>query len=292
MHWTYCDIAGDPDLQQGDILEPSARLRALLKDVHPYFCAEKYLGFVIATQSCDLVRRHGRPPKASHIAVGVIRSLRNLLPQLVSEVACPVAPGVFRASDRGRAKDLLHRILNQNEQALGLFYLHPESEIGLGEACVALLRVKVALRAEHYDLLVQSRRGRLAPEFRAKFGWLLGNLYARAASPDWSDFADGENEVKRLIRRYLDESAGELGPIWVDDEVVEAATKQGVVFADVDPDAIQSQLESYRPKPKIDQLVEAVSAQVSKVLQVEPEALTSLKNRLRNDRSVNRMLKG
>lgn len=154
------------------------------------------------------------------------------------------------------------------------------------------MRVKVALRAEHYDLLVQSRRGRLAPEFRAKFGWLLGNLYARAASPDWSDFADGENEVKRLIRRYLDESAGELGPIWVDDEVVEAATKQGVVFADVDPDAIQSQLESYRPKPKIDQLVEAVSAQVSKVLQVEPEALTSLKNRLRNDRSVNRMLKG
>ena len=43
------------------------------------------------------------------------------------------------------------------EQKLGLFYLFPDGEIGIGENAVAFLRISVAFRAEHYNLMTRAR---------------------------------------------------------------------------------------------------------------------------------------
>jgi hypothetical protein len=56
-HWTYEDFRDDSDLFQGDILEPTEDLRSILGQVHPHFLHPKYTGFLLITQSCDLVRR-------------------------------------------------------------------------------------------------------------------------------------------------------------------------------------------------------------------------------------------
>jgi hypothetical protein len=264
-------------------------LRVVLKDVHPHFCAEKYLGFLIARQSCDLVRRRGGTVKARHISIAVIRSLKAVLPRLLEEVARPVAPGMFLASAKLDARRFLERLFDQNEQGIGLFYLHPDADIGLGEPSVAFLRIKVALRAQHYDVLMRARKGRLGPEFRGKLGWLLGNLYSRAASPDWSDVEGGKKQVQQLIDKHLVEQFPGAGPVWIDDALVEAAKSVGVVFEKRDPNELLNELEKHRPKARIDQIVEHAVAEVSRVLNPSEDQVRLLKNKLLNSGALRKL---
>jgi hypothetical protein len=162
-HWTYEAFEPASDLHQGDILWPTAELMGLFKEVHPHFCQDKYLAFMVITQSCDLAVRAGFP-STRYINLAVVRSLSEVLRSLLDTACKPLKPGLYPAKRKNDAVALLQRLFNQNEQKLGLFYLFPDGEIGIGENAVAFLRVSVAFRAEHYDLMTRARRGRLAPE--------------------------------------------------------------------------------------------------------------------------------
>jgi hypothetical protein len=268
VHWTYSKSETDSDLQQGDLLSPTENLREILKEVHPHFCAEKYLGFVITTQSCDLVRRGNKLPKAHYINIAAVRSLKDTAAHIFERVVRPVSNGVFRKSDRATAKDLLHRIFNQNEQTLGLFYFHPDADIGLGDHSVAFLRIVIALRVEHYEVLLKARTGGLGPAFQAKLGWLVGNLYSRAATPDWSDYNGGQSELEYLEAEYLKEQIPGHGPIWVDDELILAGQSNNIDFDDFDSASLLNELEQYRPLPSIEKLAGEVIEQAKNVLTV------------------------
>jgi hypothetical protein len=276
VHWTYSERKPDSDLEQGDFLVPSDKLRGVLNNVHPHFCANKYLGFAVTTQSCDLVRRGEKPPRARYINIATVRSLQEVTPRLLESVSRPVARGIFRKSERGAARDFLHRLFNQNEQALGLFYLHPDADIGLGDPSVVFLRVVIALRAEHYDTLVEARKGGLAPEFQAKFGWLVGNLYSRAATPDWADQQGGNAELNQLIKSHLMEHIPGCGPIWVEDELITAGQEAGVVLQDCNPSEVVQKLEPYRPSPPIERLAKEVSEEAKKALTLHNSERDSL----------------
>ena len=202
---------------QGDILAPAEELRSLFKEVHPHFCDDKYLAFVVTTQSCDLERRHGTCT-ARYINVAVVRSLSAVLFRLLDTVCERVLhEGFYSGAGRNRAHDLLERVFNQNEQKLGLFYLYPDGDIGIGEDAVAFLRVSVAFRADHYDLMCRARQGRLKPEFANKLGWLVGNLYSRVGTPDWP-----RKELSARIREHL-KSHGQDGPVWLDERLAKEA---------------------------------------------------------------------
>lgn len=291
MHWTYAEFQNEDDLKQGDILAPTQELRAVLSEVHPHFCAEKYLGFVITTQSCDLVRRKNGTVKARYVGIAVVRSLKEVLPRLFAEIVPPVTPGAFRASTKLTAKRLLERLFNQNEQSLGLFYLHADADVGLGESSVVFLRVSVALRVQHYDVICRARTGRLESEFRAKFGWLVGNLYSRAASPDWSDREGGRKQLQSLIEKHLQEQIPGAGPVWIPDELVEAGKNAGVSFEERAHPELLAELEKYRPIPRIDQLVEQTLKEVSGTLTLDNDQLRKLKNRLLNSGPLCKLLK-
>lgn len=282
MHWTYVPAPPDSDLEQGDVLAPTEELRTILGTVHPHFCDQKYLAFTVATQSCDLVRR-GSGAGARYVSIAVVRSLKEVLPRLLESVIDPVAPGLFRESARAPARDFLKRLFDQNEHNLGLFYFHHDAEVQLGEPAVAFLRIKVALRAEHYGALVRARRGRLDSEFRAKFGWLLGNLYARAASPDWADSDGGKKKLNALIDENVVERIAGAGPQWIDDELVQAGRAAGVKFADRAHADVRAELEKHRPRPRIEQVVDVAvteakrwftpSDQVAQALRVKLESV-------------------
>jgi len=200
----------------------------------------------------------------------------------LSTIATPVGSGIFPEGSKYEAKRLLTRILDQNEQKLALFYLHPDADIGLGEPSVAYLRVKCALESKHYDVLRQARVGRLHSEFRPKFGWLLGNLYARAASPDWKDKPDGTHQRNALIKKHLEEQIPGAGPIWMDDEVIEAGRAKGIPFEGRARDALLAELEPLRPKPRLERVIEATIAEVESLLNPGDEQVTKLRNRLSN----------
>lgn len=269
MHFTYAKYNAETDLEQGDLIQPTPALKQILGEVHPHFCDDKYLGFIIVTQSCDLVRR-GTPPKPNtrYISIAVIRSLRDVLPRVLESVIDPVVPGsgLFSTQSKGEARRFLARLVDQNEQTLGLFYLHPDADVGLGESAVAFLRVKVVLKSSHYQLLMESRTGRLDAEYRGKLGWMLGYLYSRAASRDWADFSGGKVEVEELISHYLKENTSNAGPVWVDDVLINSGKQAGINFANRPRDELLCELENHRPLPPHERLAEEVSKQSQNVL--------------------------
>lgn len=287
-HWTYEGFDGGSDLEQGDILLPNDDLTAIFKEAHPHFCAPKYIGFLVATQSCDLVQRSGGM-KAAHISLAAIRALTPVVPKILSYIAKPIdaEKGVFATSTKYEAKNLLRRLFNQSEQALGLFYLHPDADSGIAEPSVGFLRVVVAVRSDHYDALRAARKGRISAEFRAKLGWLLGNLYARPATVDWSERAGGTTQLDALLDEHLSEQIPERGPKWVDDEIIAEARTQGVALP-TDP----QKLEALRPKARHDQALDEIATQLSKVAPDFPaEQLQKLRNRLANSAKFRKLFK-
>ena len=125
---------------------------------------------------------------------------------------------------------------------MGVFYLHPDADLGLGEPAVALLRVSVALKSTHYAALIAARAGRLKADFQAKLGWLVANLYGRAASADWSDQPGGQDQLETLINGYLDDPQC----CWADDEALITHGRNGLPPTVPVATAIEA-LEKLRP---------------------------------------------
>ncbi|HPF41234.1 MAG TPA: hypothetical protein P5081_18100 [Phycisphaerae bacterium] len=225
-HWTYDEFSDEQDLFQGDIIEPTKSLRQILEIVHPHFLDAKYIAFMVTTQSCDLARR--RKNFGHQVNLCVVREISSIAQNLFDLACGTQIPGVFDRSKKANLKELLARIVNQNEQAIGLFYLHPDLDAGVSTPCVAMLRIGIALRSKHYDVLKASRRGRLRPEFQAKLGWLVGNLYSRVGTEDWSFPAD-----RKLVQDGIIADASECVPAtWLSSDAINRARKMGLSNAE------------------------------------------------------------
>jgi hypothetical protein len=289
-HWTYDSFRPDDNLYQGDILEPTEDLRSILRQVHPHFLDPKYTAFIVITQSCDLVIRKGHVD-TKYLCIAVIRPLEAVLHDFLSFACNEVAKGVYLKETKGDALRLLERVFNQNENALGLFYLHVDSDGGISIPSVALLRVTVTLRADHYETLRKARRGRLGPEFRSKLGWLIGNLYARVGTQDWSDPEERKKELEILIRQFIDADE-EYAPLWVPRSWVTAAREQGVKLEEFPKEQISALLEKYKPPAAKDQAVEHVQRVIREILtNIDDNTLKRIKNRLINDQSFSKAIK-
>jgi hypothetical protein len=122
-----------------------------------------------------------------------------MMPSFLEDACGTRVPGVYYDDGRADIKQLIERIINQNEQALGLFYLEPDGDLKLAVPSVALLRVSIALRSrEHYGVVAAARVGRLQSPFRNKLGWLAGNLYSRVDTPDWPE-SIGKNQADNKV---------------------------------------------------------------------------------------------
>ena len=93
-----------------------------------------------------------------------------------------------------------------------------------------------------------------------------GNLYSRAATPDWSDQEGGKNELDQLESLYLKEHLPGHGPIWVEDELISAGQVNNVVFDGRNSSELIEELEQYRPSPSIEKLVKEVANEAKKAL--------------------------
>lgn len=277
-HWTFEDFDPKSDLQQGDILRPTGGLRKVFEEVHPHFCDEKYLAFVVISQTCDLVLRDDGECSARYINVAVVRSLADVFQSLLSTVCDPIHEGVYSDRERSRATDLLARIFNQNEQKLGLFYLFPDGEVEIGEDAVAFLRISVAFRSDHYELMRDARCGRLQSEFANKLGWLVGNLYSRVGTPDWP-----KDELKKKIKDYL---KADRQTVWIQENVLQHIKKefgQGLAKEELLEKA-KIKIPSFKDKG-IERVLKMVAEHFPEVSK-EGERLEKLRRKLTSDAAL------
>jgi hypothetical protein len=277
-HWTYEDYPPDSDLQQGDILAPTDEIRKLFREVHPHFSDEKYLAFMVITQSCDLARRQ-EEATARYINVAAVRSLSATLPILLDTVCQSLKPGVYSEKDKNRAAQLLERIFNQNEQRLGLFYLFPDGEVGLGEDAIAFLRVSVAFRVEHYEIMQRSRSGRLKPEFANKLGWLVGNLYARIGTQDWPRI-----ELTKMVNNYLSSTDSE--PVWIKEYVLKHLRGQKINLNAVTKEDLLEMAGAKIPRNKDIGLDRVIAITREVIPGLEENTYKTLKTHFQNDETL------
>jgi len=292
-HWTYEEsLPDDADLNQGDILVPTGELRSVLEEVHPHFLNPKYTAFLLFTQSCDLVLR-GSDCGTRYLNLAVVRPLESVLHDFLSHFCQPVATGVYLKESKNQANMLMSRLFNQNEQTLGLFYLHPDVDAGIAVPSVALLRVSVTLRSAHYSVLKGARRGRLRTEFRNKLGWLTGNLFSRIGTSDWTDPPTRKKELSMLIKDCLDGGEDPIRPIWVADSLVSAATEKGIQLNELDKEKVVKILEEHKPPTVKEQVTVRVLEIIKKdIPDISEDQIKLIRNRLLNDRLFSRLTKG
>ena len=278
-HWTYEAFKDGADLAQGDIIEPTADIKSVLREVHPHFLDAKYVSFMVLSQSCDLVRRLGY--RGQPINLCVIRELSSISAQLLERICGSEIPGLFRAESLNEARRFLERVINQNEQAIGLFYLHPDADAGISTASVAMLRIAIALRTDHYAKLVVGRRGRLRPEFQAKLGWLIGNLYSRVGTEDWTE--PDARKVQQI--QIIDGVLQALSHVeWASAQALRKAKKANFSVTGKTREEIRTALRGFEPEP-LDQLVQESFRRILEAedLALNDETRKKLFNRIRND---------
>jgi len=207
MHFTYKDSHTGEDLEQGDLLERSEGLEAVIGKYHPYYLKCDYSHFLVLTQSCDLVKRDGGQPKAAYVSLAAVRPLSLVLEREAEKYRSHEIMRVANVVERGKKellREFVRKLLNNNHPEF--FYMHAEPQIGLERSC-AFLRLTVSIRClEHYDVCRNARLIGLENEFQAKLGWLVGNLYSRVGTNDWAPDYYSHEKWSQIVDAIVDDS--------------------------------------------------------------------------------------
>ncbi|WP_156967966.1 hypothetical protein [Methylosinus sp. PW1] len=220
MHFTYREPASGDDLQQGDVIKRTPELNEIIGKYHPYYNSPDYTHFLVLTQSCDLVKRDGSP-KARYVSLAAIRPLPVVLQHEADKYMTHPVLRLASVIEKGKKpllREFIKKLLNNNHQEF--FYLHADAQVGLDRSC-AFLRLSVSIKCnEHYDVLIAARSIGLEKEFQAKLGWLVGNLYSRVGTDDWTPLHYSEDQWSGIIEDILDETYK-----FVDDSKIRQAKK-------------------------------------------------------------------
>ncbi len=196
----------EQSLVQGDILKVEGQFKKHFLDFYPKLDIpiEEERHVMVLTQSCDLVRAGKRKPKLNHINVCPVRNIQYFIRKLIDEEK-PLAIGDKNLLQRDildRLKDKLSKLLNNSDQKIH-FFLPQQSPFK--EDMVALLPLSFSFRLDHYDLLLESRILGLKPEFQAKVGYIIGQLYGRIGTPDLFDCGWDDKKIRAYINHLLDD---------------------------------------------------------------------------------------
>lgn len=195
-----------PSLLQGDILKVDGKFRENFNKYYPAIKhnegEDKYV--LILTQSCDLVKSDSRQPKLQHVNVCLVRPFEAVIANIIENEAQPEIIGgskILLKDAMDKLKDQLLKLLNNNDQKIHFFL---PKKAPLTQDMIALLHMSFSFRMEqHYEELLANRILSLKPEFQAKLGHVLSELYGRIATSDLLEYGWDDKSSKRYINKLL-----------------------------------------------------------------------------------------
>ena len=200
IHFTYKAHADMTSVCQGDVLLKTDALSRILESVHPYFLNDEYKYFMVLSQSCDLVRRNGKNCKTPYITLAAVREYNDFVQRaLIANKMAENYNGLLLVDDKSkmRVMQLIERIYNNTEP--DYFFLYKEEALDFPDSMVCYLKVSIALKSElHYQECLDAKRLELSDEFKAKLGWLVGNMYSRVGTTDWESIMSAENRRQMI----------------------------------------------------------------------------------------------
>lgn len=193
-------------LGQGDLVIRSDAVASALEQAHGYYAsAPSYTHFIILTQSCDLVRRDGSF-NAPYITIAAVRPLDEYLKKQAASIVRRVDGAelsVLTKSGKQNIARLLERILHNTQK--DIFFLPADGTDALNQDLCAFLHLSIAMRKEHYEILLQDKIAQLSEVFRAKLGWMKGDIYSRVATPDVEERVKNASRYKKdFVTKYME----------------------------------------------------------------------------------------
>ena len=203
-HFTYKDSVQKDHLCQGDLLQVTDEIKDVFKICHPYFLRDEYRYFIVLTQTCDLIRR-GNNCKSKYITIAAVRSFQDYLIRATESYTKRSGDLILlEENNRTKVQQLLERVLNNNESEY--FFLAEDTTFDFFEPMVACLKVSIALKSElHYQTCLSAKVLELTDEFKAKLGWLVGQMYSRVGTPDWES-EQRKDELNQRISETISNS--------------------------------------------------------------------------------------
>ena len=289
-HFTYSDDTDVETLSQGDILEKNEQIEDILKDVHPHYLKEDYKFFIVLTQSCDLVRRSGNQCKARYLTLAAVRPFSTVLKRELEKCQSNwfENKGMICSLDRkGQISEFIRKLLNNNQP--DYFYLHEDESKAFPESMCAFLRLSIAIKAkDHYETCLNAKKFELREEFRAKLGWLVGNLYSRVGTMDWTPIFKTDPDFKKIIKDLLEKNA-----LWVDKKIIKALKKrieeEKLEDENLDKEAIHALIKDIHIptiKEKRERIFNHLREILSKPGFIEDKDINTLMKRIENDQFI------
>lgn len=203
-HFTYKNEIHRDQLCQGDLLQVTDGIKEIFRICHPYFLRDEYRYFIVLTQTCDLVLR-GSCCKSKYITIAAVRSFHDYLIRATENYTKRKGDLILLEENKqASVQQLLERVLNNNESEH--FYLSEDASFDFYEPMVACLKVSIALKSElHYQTCLSAKVLELTDEFKAKLGWLVGQMYSRVGTPDWES-ENRKDEYNQRISEIINSS--------------------------------------------------------------------------------------
>lgn len=206
--YVYQDHSAEKSLLQGDILKVEGSFRNYFKEFYPAINhpdgKDKYV--MVLTQSCDLVKSEKRKPKLSHINVCLVRGLNSVIERVITDEIKPLTIGdknILQQSALDQLKDKLAKLLNNTDQKTHFFL---PMKAPFTKDMVAILPLSFSFRTDHYDLMLNNRVLSLKPEFQAKVGHIISQLYGRIGTHDLYDAGWDDKRKREYINQLLKKS--------------------------------------------------------------------------------------
>jgi hypothetical protein len=196
IHYIYEDLDGTC-LCQGDIIDRSKEIVALLRKYHASFADHPdFKHFLVLTHTCDLFRRNAGHPSARYITISAVRPIRDaiLFEAKKYQDWWQEPQKIIDSKSFDQLLLFTESLLDNNIK--NYFYLHEDVSLSMSLPCCAFLSLSVALKATHYDTLLNNKIAQLKEPFRAKLGWLVGDMYSRVGTKEWDEHY-GKNKARK-----------------------------------------------------------------------------------------------
>lgn len=290
VHFTYKTEPDRTQLSQGDLLKRTDELEKVLADIHPYFLNEQYKYFIVLTQSCDLVRRDNSNCKSPYITIAAVREMeRFFVNHAVNKKWAKEIKGNFLLNEREKANaySFLERLYNNT--ADDYFFLYEEPRLELNESMIATLKVSVALKSVlHYDVCLNAKMLELTEEFKAKLGWLVGNIYSRVGTTDWESIKT-DRERKQMLNNKLEDYFMIVPRIKMNavTKVIESLTEEKVEAEEINRIIAETKIET-----TFDKAITIITNEIRKGgLQLTADDEQLLIGRIKNNNTLQNLIK-
>lgn len=288
-HFTYAENIDKTSLKQGDVIAKTEEIKGLLTDVHKHYLDDKYLYFIVLTQSCDLVLRDGVSCKTPYLTLAAVRSLDELVQREISKYQTTLLErkaNIVNASSKSKMSEFVRRVLNSNESEY--FYLHEEPRIGFPKS-VVFLKLSIAVKSDlHYQKCLDAKILEMEDNFKSKLGWSVGNMYSRVGTEDWTPVNMTESAFNKWINEILTENH-----VWIEDKKI-GEFKKSLTDAEIEAleaEEILKRLNKTKVKSRKDILLELLPKVIKQSGDVAEDKIDSLVLKIRNNSEITAVLK-